>query len=43
MVFRIPVRLKPLYSPALLACEAALGRLQTRRLSCLVAAQWEKR
>jgi SAM-dependent methyltransferase len=43
MVFRIPVRLKRLYSPAAMACEAAIGRLQSRRWSCLVAAQWQKR
>jgi SAM-dependent methyltransferase len=43
MVFRIPVRLKPFYSRPLLACEAAIGRLQSRRLSCVVAARWVKR
>jgi hypothetical protein len=43
VVFRIPVRLKPLYSLALMACEAAIGKLQSRRWSCLVAARWGER
>ena len=43
MVFRIPARLKRVYSPALLRLEHPLGRLQGPRTSCFVLAQWRKR
>lgn len=43
MVFRAPHRLKALYSPLLLWLEGPLQRLQTRRTSCMVIAQWRKR
>lgn len=42
-VFRIPLRLKPLYSPAVLRLEAFIQRFQGKRLSCIVIAQWRKR
>jgi SAM-dependent methyltransferase len=43
MVFRIPPRMKPWYSPALLRLEAIFGRLQGRRSSCFVICQWRKK
>jgi SAM-dependent methyltransferase len=43
MVFRASHRLKRLYTPALLRLEALTQRVQGRRLSCLVLAQWRKR
>jgi SAM-dependent methyltransferase len=43
MVFRIPLGLKPLYTPLLISLEALINRLQGRRLSCFVACQWQKR
>jgi len=42
-VFRIPLGLKPYYSPAVLRIEAALARLQQKRLACTVICQWRKR
>lgn len=43
LVFRIPLRLKPVYSPALLLLEAVLSRLQGKRSACFVICQWKKR
>jgi SAM-dependent methyltransferase len=43
MVFRIPHRLKRLYSPALLALESWIERVQGRRTSCMVQARWRKK
>lgn len=43
MIFRIPLRLKPLYTPLLLALESVLSKLQGKKLSCFVIAQWQKR
>jgi SAM-dependent methyltransferase len=43
MVLRIPLRWKTRYAPALMRLEAALNRLQGRRTSCCVVAQWQKR
>jgi len=43
MIFRLPLKAKPLYSPALMTCEAALGPLQTRLTSCFAVAQWRKK
>ncbi len=43
MVFRIPLRLKPFYSPVLLKIESMLERFQGKRLSCIVICQWKKR
>ena len=43
MIFRIPLRLKPLYTPFLLVLESVLSRLQGKKLSCFVIAQWQKR
>ena len=43
MVFRLPLRLKPVYTPALLKLEAFISPLQGKRLSCFVVCQWQKR
>lgn len=43
MVFGIPLRLKPLYAPALLRLEAMVNRLQGRRLACIVICRWRKK
>lgn len=43
MVFRIPARVKPWYTPLVMAGEAALTRLQGKRFSCFVTSQWLKR
>jgi SAM-dependent methyltransferase len=42
LIFRIPLGIKPLYSPALMALESAINRLQGKLTSCFVAAQWQK-
>jgi len=42
-IFRIPVRLKSFYSPAVLRLESLLARLQGKRLACVVICQWRKR
>ncbi len=43
LIFRIPVRLKPLYTPLLLALESLISKLQGKKLSCFVVAQWQKK
>ena len=43
MIFRIPLALKPLYTPALLRLEEWINRLQGRRLACVVIGQWRKK
>jgi len=43
LIFRIPVRFKPLYSPFLLRVEALLKRFQGKRTSCFVVGQWQKK
>lgn len=44
MVFRIPARLKPWYSPFLLSLERLLqGLFSTEKTSCFVVAQWRKK
>ena len=43
MIFRIPLRLKPLYTPLLLALEYLISKLQGKKLSCFVVAQWQKK
>jgi SAM-dependent methyltransferase len=42
LIFRIPVRVKPLYSTALMALESAISRFQGKLTSCFVIAQWQK-
>ncbi len=43
LVFRVPLWLKPLYSPALIAVERLLSPLLGKRLSCFAVSQWRKR
>ncbi|HKR58860.1 MAG TPA: class I SAM-dependent methyltransferase [Pyrinomonadaceae bacterium] len=43
LIFRIPERLKPRYSPALLKLESWIKKLQGKRTSCFVVGQWQKR
>lgn len=43
MIFRIPVRFKPVYAPTLLRLEAAISKLQGRFLSCFVVGRWQRR
>jgi len=43
MIFRIPLKLKPLYSPSLMAAEGILNKLLGKPFSCYVVAQWQKR
>ena len=42
LIFRIPVGLKPRYSPGLMALESAISKLQRKLTSCFVIAQWRK-
>ena len=43
LVFRIPLPLKPIYSPALMACEAAASKLQSKSTACYAIGQWRKK
>jgi len=43
MIFAIPLRLKPQYTPMLLWLESMINRLQGKRLACIVICQWRKR
>jgi SAM-dependent methyltransferase len=43
VAFRIPLRLKPLYSPVMLRVEALIRRFQGKRSSCFVVCQWRKK
>lgn len=43
LIFRIPLRLKPLYTPLLLALESLISKFQGQKLSCFVVAQWQKK
>lgn len=43
LVFRLPLRLKRLYSPSLLRLEALIGALLGRRLACFAICQWRKK
>lgn len=42
MIFRIPVRLKPFYTPAAISCESFVNRFQAKWSSCFVICQWQK-
>jgi len=42
LVFRIPLKIKPIYSPALMACEGAVSTLQSKLTACYAIAQWQK-
>lgn len=43
LIFRIPLRLRPLYSPFLLQIESLICRFQGKKTSCFVVAQWQKK
>jgi len=43
MIFRIPLALKPLYSPLVMRLEGLIGRLQGPRTACWVICQWRKK
>lgn len=43
MVFRVPLFLKPLYSPAMMAAESFFNRIGGKSFSCFVVAQWRKK
>ncbi len=43
MVFRIPLSLKPLYTPALMHLELLIGPFHGKLFSCVVACQWQKK
>ena len=43
MIFRVPLWLKEMYSPALIRVEKLLSRFHSRRLSLAVICQWEKK
>ena len=42
LIWRIPLGLKPYYSPALIRLEHATRFLHSRLMSCFVVAQWQK-
>jgi SAM-dependent methyltransferase len=43
MIFRVPLWLKQLYSPALMRLEKLLGSFHTRAFSLAVVCQWQKK
>jgi SAM-dependent methyltransferase len=43
LIFRIPVKVKPFYSPFLVWLERLIGKLQGKVVSCFVVGQWQKR
>jgi SAM-dependent methyltransferase len=42
MIFRIPLKLKPIYSPFLMAIESLVEKIQGKLFSCFVICQWMK-
>jgi SAM-dependent methyltransferase len=42
MVFRIPLRLKPVYTPILMPLEFVINKIQGKLFSCFVVTQWQK-
>ncbi len=42
MVLRIPLRLKPIYTPLLIGLESMINPFQGQRFSCFVVGQWQK-
>jgi SAM-dependent methyltransferase len=42
LVFRIPLRVKPIYSPLLLEIESMVEKIQGKLFSCIVVCQWMK-
>jgi SAM-dependent methyltransferase len=43
LIFRIPARAKPLYSPALMIGEAFINKFQSKLTSCFALARWQKK
>ena len=43
LIFRIPLRIKPLYSPLLVRLESLISKLQGKKTSCFVVGQWQKK
>jgi len=43
LIFRMPLQVKPIYSPALMTCEAVLGKLQNKLTACFTIGQWQKK
>jgi ubiquinone/menaquinone biosynthesis C-methylase UbiE len=43
LIFRVPLKFKPLYSPYLLRLERLVSHLQGKALSCFVVCQWQKK
>jgi ubiquinone/menaquinone biosynthesis C-methylase UbiE len=43
LIFRIPLQLKRVYAPVVMAIESAASPFLTRRLSCFVVCQWRKK
>jgi len=43
MVFRIPLRIKPLYAPVAMALESIFGFPKGKKLSCFMICQWKKK
>jgi len=43
LIFRVPLRAKAVYSPALMHCETIIGKLQGKLTSCFAIAQWRKK
>lgn len=43
MVFRVPHKLKDIYSPAIIALERFLNKVLHKRFSCFVVGQWKKK
>jgi ubiquinone/menaquinone biosynthesis C-methylase UbiE len=42
LIFRVPLKLKPFYSPLLLSIERVINKFQGKRSSCFVVARWQK-
>ena len=43
LIFRIPLRAKPFYSPVLLKLESLINKFQSKKSSCFVVGQWQKK
>jgi SAM-dependent methyltransferase len=43
LILRVPLRIKALYTPALLSLESLINKIQCKPLSCYVVCQWQKK
>jgi SAM-dependent methyltransferase len=43
MVFRVPINIKPYYSPFLISAEGVFNKILGKPFSCFVVAQWQKK